>query len=73
MTPGPSCRLAGSVASALLAGRIAPGLRSMVKNSSTQTEWHHHKSLRPSCTWRELVAVEVITPAVGDGPPVAAA
>ena len=34
---------------------------------------HHHKSLRPNCTCRELVDVDVITPAVGDGSPVAAA
>ena len=29
-------------------------------------------NFRPNWTWRELVAVEVMTPAVGDGPPVAA-
>ena len=34
---------------------------------------HHHKSFRPNCTCRELVDVDVITPAVGDGSPVAAA
>ncbi len=33
----------------------------------------HQRSFKPSCTWREVVAVEVTTPAVGDGPPVAAA
>ena len=33
----------------------------------------HHNSFNPNCTWRELVVVEVITPAVGDGSPVAAA
>jgi len=33
----------------------------------------HHSSFNPNCTWRELVAVAVITPAVGDGSPLAAA
>jgi hypothetical protein len=33
----------------------------------------YQSSFNPSCTWRELVAVDVMTPAVGEGPPVAAA
>ena len=33
----------------------------------------YHKSFNPNCAWRELVAVDVITPAVGEGSPVAAA
>lgn len=33
----------------------------------------YHRSFNPNWTWRELVAVDVITPAVGEGSPVAAA
>ena len=33
----------------------------------------HHKNFRPNCTCLELVAVDVIIAAVGDGPPVGAA
>jgi hypothetical protein len=33
----------------------------------------HHNGFNPNCTWRELVAVGVITPAVGEGSPAVAA
>src|ERR1700722_10750775 len=33
----------------------------------------YQRSFRPNWIWREVVAVEVMTPAVGEGPPVAAA
>ncbi len=36
------------------------------------TRYCYQSSFRPNWIWRELVEVDVITPAVGDGPPVAA-
>lgn len=33
----------------------------------------YHDNFKPSWIWREVVAVDVITPAVGEGPPVAVA
>jgi hypothetical protein len=33
---------------------------------------HYQSNLSPNCSWREVVEVLVMTPAVGDGPPVAA-
>ena len=31
----------------------------------------HHSNLTPNCTWRDVVVVAVITPAVGEAPDVA--
>jgi hypothetical protein len=47
----------------------APGIMCGSKSTGATT---HHNSFNPNCTWRELVAVEVTTPAVGEGSPVAA-
>jgi hypothetical protein len=42
-------------------------------NSERDGLFHYHSNFNPSCTWRDVVAVDVMTPAVGEGPPVAAA
>ena len=39
----------------------------------TISDWPYHRSFNPNWICREVVEVEVITPAVGDGPPVAKA
>jgi len=46
-----------------------PGLAFYLPGSGST----YHSSFNPNWTWRELVAVDVITPAVGEGSPVAAA
>jgi hypothetical protein len=38
----------------------------MCRSESTRATTHHN-SFHPNYTWRELVAIEVITPAVGEG------
>src|SRR5580693_5985402 len=49
---------------------LVPGkMRNRLEPSATT----HHNSFNPNCTCRELVAVDVITPAVGEGSPAAAA
>jgi hypothetical protein len=45
----------------------------VTKPTLLEMSYPHHNNFTPNCTCRELVAVEVIIPAVGDGPPVGAA
>jgi hypothetical protein len=57
-------------------GEILPWVRippSPFPLDSKRRKMLHHNNFRPNCTCRELVAVDVIIAAVGDGPPVGAA
>jgi hypothetical protein len=60
-----AARIAGAIGSASLRKRHGHG------HIRTQSRRPHHSNFRPNCTGHDAVAVDVMAPAVGDGPAVA--